>query len=81
MTKIKRAERTALATICGRAMHCQGIYKNVIYLSPFGQVDETTFKKVRIPFSDEGEILHVNTLKYKKTNENTNKKHIYLWPN
>ena len=50
--------------------HCQGIYKNATYLSSFGQVDEATFKKVRIPFSDEGKILHINTLKYKERNEN-----------
>jgi len=37
--------------------------KMVINLSPFGQVDEATFKKVRISFSDKGEILHVNTLR------------------
>ena len=37
--------------------------KIVINLSPFGQVDEATFKKVRISFSDKGEILHVNTLR------------------
>lgn len=30
-------------------------------LSSLGQVDEATFKKVRIPFSDEGKILHINT--------------------
>ena len=33
----------------------------IINLSSFGQVDESSFKKVRISFSNEREILHVNT--------------------
>lgn len=37
------------------------LVNNEVDLSPFGQVDEATFKKVRISFSDESEILHVNT--------------------
>jgi len=44
---------------------------NAIHLSPFGQVDETTFEKVRISFSNESEILHVNTLICNKTKKIT----------
>ena len=44
---------------------------NAIHLSSFSQVDETTFEKVRISFSDESEILHVNALKCNKTKKIT----------
>jgi len=39
---------------------------NVTCLSSLGQIDQSSFKKVGVSLSNEGEIFHVNTLRKKR---------------